>query len=623
MPSVSRTVLAVGALAIGSAIPVGLSAQEASDTAAVLPELTVTAERRPAAVTSAAVRVIDGRRFVDRAAPDLMTVLRDVPGIQVDPVVGSGAGISMQGLGADRILILIDGAPVPGRISNEFDITRLAPRQFSRIEIVEGPQSTLYGSSALGGVVNLITRRPGAGGLEVRMQGGSAGQFDAGVRASRFLGGTATTLDIGRRHVDIVPGRSATTTGAAERWDGLAQVVHPVGNGSLSLRAIVVREDQEYLTGSGASLSRSNNLNTQADVLAALTRGRTEFRLHGSVYDHNLRGTSMATGAVTDEPQVQRLADAEVIHRVESRALPAVLGVRAEVEQITSDRIEGGERSNRSIAGYFSAERPLADELALSLGGRLTVAESWGTHLTPRLGVTVGDARGWYAKAGVAGGFRAPSFLEQFADYVNTTRGNYAIRGNPDLQPETSWNLTAETGVRAGGVHAYLRGYGNRLREFIETEQIAVEGGIPVFSYRNVGQARTAGAEIGMTATRGIATVTASYARLDARNEADDTPLLGQAEHTVRAGVMLSRRAWSLEGEFVRASEVPLSRSRSTGELVYQDAWPRWNVRGSLEIGQAWRLSAGVDNLGDVVPDGAIGGFGRRVHAGLTWRTGR
>lgn len=605
-------------------VPVVAMAQAAPrDTVAALPELTVTAERRPSALTSAAVRTIDARRIEERAAPDLMTVLRDLPGIQLDPVVGSGAGIAMQGLGADRVLILVDGAPVPGRISNEFDLTRLAPRHVRRIEIVEGPQSTLYGSSALGGVVNLITRAPGTGGVELRVQGGSAGHLDVGGRASRIIGATAATIDLGRRWIEIVPGRGVGTVGNAERWDGFAQVVHPVGGRSLSLRLMATKEDQEYLTGTGATLSRSNNLNTQADVLAILAGERTEFRLHGGVYDHNLRGTQLSSGAVTDEPQVQRLADVEVLHRISGPEVRMVLGIRGELEQITSDRVAAGERSNRSVAGYASAERSLTSDLAVSLGGRLTVAQSWGTHLTPKLGVVLGSGEGWYAKAAIASGFRAPSFLEQFADYVNTTRGNYAIRGNVDLQPETSWNATAELGVRSGAVEVYLRGFGNRLRDFIETEQVAVEGGIPVFSYRNVGKARTVGGEVGVHATHGLVTLRAAYARLDARNESDDTPLLGQAAHTVRAGVTVARAGWSLAGDVVRASAVPLSRSRTTGDLVYQDAWPRVNMRGSVELGTGIRLDAGVDNVGDVVPEGAVGGFGRRYFAGLTWGAGR
>ena len=70
---------------------------------------------------------------------------------------------------------MMDGAPVVGRLANQFDLTRLDPRLFERIEVVEGPQSTLYGSSALGGVINLVSRTPGGRRAEFSSQGGSFG----------------------------------------------------------------------------------------------------------------------------------------------------------------------------------------------------------------------------------------------------------------------------------------------------------------------------------------------------------------------------------------------------------------------------------------------------------------
>ena len=144
-------------------LPVSLRAQQSDTTrkAVERDEIVVTAERGPgrASDASAAVRSIGRADIESRAATDLTTILRDVPGVQIDPVVGSGSGVVLQGLGSERVLVLLDGAPLTGRISGQFDITRVSPSQLERVEIVEGPQSTLYGSAALGGVVNLLTRR--------------------------------------------------------------------------------------------------------------------------------------------------------------------------------------------------------------------------------------------------------------------------------------------------------------------------------------------------------------------------------------------------------------------------------------------------------------------------------
>lgn len=602
------------------ALPGALAAQSPTDTvvAPLLPDITVTAERRPVGRAVVPVRVVEQEAIRTRAAYDLTALLRDIPGIQLDPVVGSGQGISMQGLGSDRILILLDGTPMPGRISNEFDLTRIDPSLLERIEVVEGPQSTLYGSSALGGVVNLISRAPRAQRVELRSQGGSFGQLDLGARASGELAGWRTSLDLGRRSVDVVPGLADGTGGTAERWTGMLRTVGAVGGGALDLRVMHLREDQEYLTGAGASARESLNRNIQTDALARWSRGGRELRAHVGSYDHTLRSRTVATGALTDEPQVQSVADLEALQRTALGRAAVVLGVRGEYERIRSDRVADGSRRNLSVAGYGSAELPVSRTVRASAGARITAAEVWGTNVAPRLGLAW-EPGAVYATVAAARGFRAPSFLEQFADYVNTGRGNYAIRGNADLQPERSWNVTAEVGARGRAGRAYVRGYRNDLRDFIETTQVGMEGPLPVFSYRNVGEARTQGLEVGGDRRIGIVQATASYAWLDAENTVTGGPLLGRAEHTVRAALALRPAAWFAEAEFVRASATPVGTDRATGALLVQGATPRVNLRAGASVQPGLQFTVGVDNVGDVVPERAVAGFGRRWFAGLTW----
>src|ERR1019366_1858837 len=149
----------------------------------------------------------------------------------------------------DRVQILIDGAPVTGRLDNQFDLTRLDPAQFERIEIVEGPQSTLYGSTALGGVINLITRKPDGGHAELTTQGGSYGQVDVSGRVSLLTGVTGLALTLGHRHIDIAPGSTVGSgAGGAYRWDGMLSMLRPVGTAVLDVRVSHTRENQNYLT---------------------------------------------------------------------------------------------------------------------------------------------------------------------------------------------------------------------------------------------------------------------------------------------------------------------------------------------------------------------------------------
>lgn len=603
-------------LALLLVAPSVLRAQQ-PDTVPTLDPVTVTAERRPVSRPTAPTRTVERADIVRRAPADLTQVLRDLPGIQLDPVVGSGLGVSMQGLGSDRVLVLLDGAPLTGRIANDFDLSRMSPGLVERIEIVEGPQSTLYGSSALGGVINLISRVPRPGS-EVRAQVASHGQRDLGARWSDIVGASPLSLDVGHRNVDLVPGQGPASVGGAERWDGMARWLTTVGSAPLDVRAIVVHDAQRYHTGSASAPEQANNVNTQVDLLLTHQRGATEFRVHGSSYHHDLVTEGVLTGARKEEPQVQRLADVEVLHRVAPVGVAMLVGARGEWEQVTSDRLADGEQVRRAVAAFATAERGIAPWLTIRAGARATAAEVWGTHVTPRAGAVAASGP-WYASVAIARGFRAPSFLEQFADYVNTGRGNYVIRGNTDLVPETSWNLTGEVGARTRTARMHVRGFGNELRDFIETAQVGTDAGLPVFTYRNVGEARTRGVEVGGAIAGQGLELDASYAWVDATNRETGEPLFGVARHTARAGLAVARGRWRLEGDVVRSSAVPLGVDRATGGTLAQGAWPRANVRGSLDVGTTLTVHAGVDNVTDVVPAGATSSNGRRLFAGLTW----
>jgi len=104
--------------------------------------------------------VISNKTIKEMAAQNLGDVLKYQSNIlqSQDPVLG--AGISMQGLGGQSVKILIDGIPMIGRLNGNIDIGQLLVSQVDRIEIIEGPMSVMYGSDAVGGVVNIITKSP-------------------------------------------------------------------------------------------------------------------------------------------------------------------------------------------------------------------------------------------------------------------------------------------------------------------------------------------------------------------------------------------------------------------------------------------------------------------------------
>jgi len=153
--------------------------------------LVVTGSRVDSRTDATVVRteVIDSETIRDRGATTLADVLQQQQGVQVNSSLGTGEQVSMDGLDGKYVLILVDGRPVNGRTNDRIDISRLpvTPNNIERVEIVRGPMSALYGSEAIGGVINIITKRP---------EPGIAGYFETGgilTRGSVYQG----TVDTG------------------------------------------------------------------------------------------------------------------------------------------------------------------------------------------------------------------------------------------------------------------------------------------------------------------------------------------------------------------------------------------------------------------------------------------
>lgn len=139
--------------------------------------------------------VVGGDDIAETGARTLSDALSQVAGLQITSSLGTGDEVSIDGLDGKYVLILVDGRPVNGRVNNRVDTSRLpiSPSEIERVEVVRGPMSALYGSDALGGVINIVTKRPGAGvrgglDLSTRLTGQGLGRSGLGAQLSGSAG---------------------------------------------------------------------------------------------------------------------------------------------------------------------------------------------------------------------------------------------------------------------------------------------------------------------------------------------------------------------------------------------------------------------------------------------------
>ncbi|HEX7090996.1 MAG TPA: TonB-dependent receptor [Longimicrobiales bacterium] len=588
--------------------------------------LVVTAGRRAQALADVAVptEVVSEEEIRRSGASDVAAVLVERTGIQLQGGHPAGSGLMLQGLGSERVLVLVDGQPFIGRLSGQIDLSRLPAAVIERIEVVKGPQSTLYGSEAMGGVVNVITEGVGDGRPAWRGEAvvGSEGRLDlsAGVRGA--LGSFGYVADVGRRAISVTPGMADTDGARAERWDGLARLRWAIPGGHVEASALVLDEQQRWRTGQ--LFDFADNRQWSLRLAASREAGPHRFApaLYATEFRHLARrSTSPEPASEAGEEESQRELEAELFYTLQAGAHALDAGVEVRRRQIRSDRVTG--RSKVLYAAEPFVQATLSSgPFTIVPGVRLSWSEEWGAHWSPRLATLWRPAPSLALRASVGTGYRAPDFKELYMEFLNISPGiAYAVRGNPELKPESSTNVTGS--VEWSGTRLYVRAqaFHNRFRDFIETRVSGDSAGVTLFTYGNIEDGTTRGIELEVGATWGGLRTEAGYAWLDAERAGTGEPLLGRPAHsgrlTVAYALPFGLRA-SAAG--VYTSRTPLQRA-TDGAVLERDGFLRFDVRLAQELPGGIELAAGVDNVLDARPERWPGFAERQFHLSLAWRS--
>ena len=594
-----------------------------------LDEIVVTAARREQRLADVTVptEIVTRESIEATGASSLAAALTEQTGIQFDGGHPSGAGVMLQGLSNERVLVLVDGQPLYGRISGTLDLARVPTAIVDRVEIVKGPQAALYGSEAMGGVVNVVTRSPTGVGLNggARAVAGSGGRREAGVSGEVRAGEVAGLVDVGRRDVDRAAGRPDETGALAERFDVVGRVSwRPDSTFGLEASGLVLDERQRWPTGT--QFDFADNTQVGARVAADWQLGTHRLRptVYLSRFEHLARRSRFSQPiAGTGDRQDQRLVEAELLYgtQVFGQALDAGVEVKQERISSTDGRIEGGTRTLYSAEPFAQLDWSGA-RWSVVPGVRLSWNERWGSTLNPRLAFRYRVSDALSVRAGGGRGFRAPDFKELYLQFINDAAG-YAVYGNHDLRPEHSTNLTA--GVEWTGARLYSRGqvFWNDLRDFIETRPMADDGsGQLLFQYANVARARTYGAELEAGLVFRTVRFEAGYAWLGTEDATTDQPLLGRPAHSGRLVTTVApTRALHATVSGIYTGATPMERDEAGAITSERDAFLRIDARLAQRLPWGLELSLGADNIFDRRPDAWADAVGREWYLGLTWLT--
>ena len=598
--------------------------------AVVLPDVVTTGGRwegRAAEVTTP-MATIGSDEIAAQAAVAVDQIVSQLPGVQVIPVQPAGTSIAIRGIGESRVLVLVDGEPVSGALIENQDLSRLSTLAVERIEVSKGPVSSEYGSDALGGVINIITKAPGdTWRLTALARGGSYGRLEGQATADGGTGRLRFRLSGGARQQDAVPGQVSGITPLERIYDVRATTRY-TASPRLAFRADLnwLYERQRWPVGGGFNGFNDNEgISGLAEATLDAVGGLWRARVFAETYEYRYRSAEgdVPYANTGPPPQDEQIIRGLISHSRQAGPHALDAGLQTSFRDVSApDRIEGGQMSDEQVEAFAKDALRLGRVVATA-GARYTWNSRWGNNVSPSLGAAWEPVDAVRLRASVARGFRAPSFKELGWSFGNVSAG-YVVNGNPDLQPESSWSYDAAVAWSvARDVVLEVEGFRNDVKNLIDFSTMGTNGqGFLVFQPVNIGSARTQGVESSVRWNPRSWALSFGYTWLDARNLNDDLPLNRRAAHTAR---FRATRSWKLlqglraDVTGLYTSEAPLVGETETGLGIVgeQGAFLQWNLGFQLGVTPLLDLSAGVDNLFDQRPAGWTGLIQRRIWVGV------
>lgn len=585
----------VGATALSSFSLPALAQNETDDG---IEEVIVTAARREQAEFKIAksVSVLDAEDFAARQHVYVLDALQSLPGIAINQngAFGGVATVSIRGNSTDQTVILIDGVQVndPSAPGGGFDFSTLDPNGIERVEVLRGPQAVLYGSDAIGGVINVITK---SGSEEFR--GGASAEYGA-FDSKRF---TANVSGGSESISYALSGSYFDTDGisAADEDDGNSETD---GYENFTVRAKVDAKATDTLRFQLASSysDSTNEFDGFAFNNGAFALGDTEdssqnkeFNIAGRIFLDAFEGRlsnqfsaeysridrdSFLAGAFTRGAEGERVNFDYLANLTLDDGWLLTAGLQ--YEDIKAGSVDPEGIATTSGFGMLSYEGD--DGITFAAGLRIDDHETFGTTTNGEVNASyvVSDS-GTQIKAAWSEGFKAPSIFQ-------LTFSCCGFDANPNLDPERSnaW----EVGVRQpllGGKGSlevtYFNQRTNGLIQFTFTD-----------GYQNLDRAKSTGLEVSLNSeiTEDVS-IAANYTLTNAKDQATDNRLIRRPEH--QAFATLSWQA--MDALRLDGSVTYNGKEQDTAGVVPD--WARVDLAASYRLNDSVELFGRINNLFD------------------------
>lgn len=503
-----------------------------------LSEVVVTATRNERKLGNLAVpvNIISQKTIQQAASLRLKDILQEQTGLFLTS--GFGTGVQMQGLNPDYTLILIDGEPLVGRTSGVLDLNRITIGNIKKIEIVKGPSSSLYGSEALAGVINIITNKSFEKKINASIRYGTYNTMDANVTASTRIGKLGINGFINQFNTDgysIRPFSVERSKLPISKITPQLQFNYPVSNNTnINLS---VRYNYEYLknelavSNNGQTIySNGREINKDLNITPTINHTfskklKTSLHLYMTRFEGSQK-LDITGGQGYDDYFLQQYYRAEnQTDFALSKNVSLISGIGYLKEFVNSSRYDdkNSRKINEVKYGFVQTEWIASKKITLIGGFRYDNNKLYASAFSPKIAgkFTLNDKINFQASYGK--GFKAPDFRQLYLNFTNTSAGNYSVFGALEAQhiiqvldeaglikqyEDDFYKLQTLRPEYSNGFNAgftvypfkktqwQLNIFRNDIKDLIESRLVATRvNNTQIFSYVNIKRAFTQGIE--------------------------------------------------------------------------------------------------------------------------------
>ena len=457
-----------------------------------------------------ATEVIGKKEISESGAITVNDLLQQRAGVSTSANVDGGAIFNMLGLDSRYILILKDGQPITGQFNNRVDLNHISTNRLKKIEITKGPGSAVYGTDAMGGVINIITEDlKNSPSLTISYRASSFGGTPKQIYNDPINSIIKSNITIPFKGFNITSDLTYQhfTKGQQFEYISADQIDKINFNNELNWylkkhsfklsHSKYDQVDEGATTLSSGTVLYTNKTNVDRSQLTLNHKWNLqdnfsiEQTIRNANYTRNYKVNDRDGSTSTEDATKEKNNEYELLFNRSFEKLAYNGGLEFSKPEYKSNRITGGAQQ-KEIFGFFN-------QIAWNFSSSINVIsglrlDSYGdtTVISPRLALSYNKNDNWIYRFAYGHGFRAPSFMESLINWDHLQFG-YKVEGNPNLEPEISKGFTIGAEYRNNNnmqlsTLLYHNTFSNLIKDF------AVEPGL--LSYRNIEKAYFTGLEI-------------------------------------------------------------------------------------------------------------------------------